>query len=113
MKNYFFAGKPTVQLVQSSGDPENGGNVVFACTGTSTTVPRDHGLGMRYSWSFDNINNPTGTRFTYHGNSLTVSRVTSSDQYKVVSCTATEMVDQGLTSDPSSQLPINVMCKFK
>ena len=109
--SFIVVDEPIVKLVQSTRDPEVGGSVQFVCTGISTTSPSGHGLTMNYTWFVDNASNPTGMRLTYSSNTLTVSNVSRSDQSKAVICTATEVVNRGLTSDPSSPLHINVMCK--
>ena len=69
---------------------------------------------MSYEWSFDNTINPIETRFIYDGsNILKISNVSKSDQNKVVTCKATEVVNQGMTSESSRQLLVSVICKFK
>ena len=107
-----FAGAPTVHLIQIGTDPEDGGSVAFSCSGISTTIPSDHSLEMSYDWSIDNIISPTGTRFMYGRNTLKISNVSRSDHNKVVTCKATELVSQGMPSEPSRQLLISVIRKF-
>ena len=107
-----LTGKPSTPVLSSGSVPEIERSLSFTCSSSSTTVPSDHGLSLSYTWSINGQTDPTDSRYTYTGNTLTISNVQRTDKNKTVACTAKEVVN-GVqkTSDTSNQLRVDVYCK--
>ena len=101
-------GKPTVVASQRSADATG---ITFTCEATSTTQPTDSNLGFSYTWNYDGTDvNATSNndRFTHDGNTMTVNDIELADAGKQITCTATEDVDGGISSDTSVAVPVSL-----
>jgi hypothetical protein len=67
-----------------------------------------------YDWTLNGTNITGDTRYTYSAfrRNLTIPLVAKVDAYAQFSCSATENVTGGYTSEKSNTFSINVYCKF-
>jgi hypothetical protein len=93
--------------------PSVGESAILTCSSTSTTTPSNHSLSLKYSWRVNNIDNPTGAKYSYttSKDKLTVSNILKEDAKKQFTCTATEDVTDGYTSNSSEPFSFDVHCK--
>ncbi|XP_060580489.1 peroxidasin homolog [Ruditapes philippinarum] len=99
--------KPTVTVNKT---PSVGESAILTCSSTSTTTPSNHSLSLKYSWRVNNIDNPTGTKYSYttSKDKLTVSNILKEDANKQLTCSATEDVTDGYTSSSSEIFSFDV-----
>ena len=108
------SGKPNKPILTSSStQPYVGGSVTLSCLSTSTTVPGNYSLVMKYTWTIDGTTNPTDIRYSYSStkNTLTISAIRQVDATKTFICRAIEDVENGYTSDNSDSSRFNVLCR--
>ena len=101
-------GKPTVVASQSSAGATG---ITFSCEATSTTQPTDSNLGFLYTWNYDGTDVDSvsnSDRFTHDGNTMTVNDIELADAGKQVTCTATEDVAGGISSDTSIAVTVSL-----
>ncbi|XP_060582487.1 carcinoembryonic antigen-related cell adhesion molecule 6-like [Ruditapes philippinarum] len=99
--------KPTVTVNKT---PSVGESAILTCSSTSTTTPSYHSLSLKYSWRVNNIENPTSTKYSYtpSKDKLTVSNILKEDANKQFTCTASEDVTDGYTSNISELFSFDV-----
>jgi len=110
-----YSGKPNKPILTSSStQPYVGESVTLSCLSTSTTVPGNHNLVMKYTWTIDGTTNPTDTRYSYSStkNTLTISDIRQVDCTKSFICVAREDVTHGYTSDNSDSTRLTVLCRY-
>ena len=116
-KLYFspYLGKPNKpMLTPIASQPYVGESVTLSCLSTSTTVPSNHNLVMKYTWVINGTSNPTDPRYSYSStkNTLTVSDIRQVDATKTFICRAIEDIENGYTSDNSDISGVNVLCRY-
>lgn len=87
--------------------------MIFTCSSTSNTFPADHGLSFIFTWFIDSQANIASSRFLYSGKTLSISNVQKTDKNKYISCAAKENITEGLISETSKELRIDVYCKYE
>ncbi|XP_060580488.1 CD166 antigen-like, partial [Ruditapes philippinarum] len=99
--------KPTVTVNKT---PSVGESAILTCSSTSTTIPSNHSLSLKYSWRVNNIENPAGTKYSYttSKDKLTVSNILKEDANIQFTCSATEDVTDGYTSNSSELFSFDV-----
>ena len=109
-----YSGKPNKPLITPSTTEYVGESVTLSCLSSSTTVPGNHTLIMKYTWVINGTSNPTDPRYSYSStkNTLTVSDIRQVDATKTFICRAIEDIENGYTSDNSDISGVNVLCRY-
>ena len=110
-----FQGKPNKPtLTLNITESYVGESLTLSCLSNSTTVPSNHSLVMKYTWTIDGTTNPTDTRYSYSStkNTLTISDIRQVDGTKSFICVAREDVTNGYTSDNSDSTSLTVLCRY-
>ncbi|XP_053372493.1 carcinoembryonic antigen-related cell adhesion molecule 2-like [Mercenaria mercenaria] len=102
---------PTKPTLSVSNSPSVGGRVTLTCNSRSTTTPSNHSLSLAYKWTIDNVDNPSGPKYSYSANRnrLTLSNVEENDIDLQFTCSATENVSDGYTSNNSESLSFRTL----
>ena len=101
------SGQPAAKLVGNSDHVEENQHLRLKCLGSSTTVPKNHNLTLKYSWELDVMEiNDSSSRVMSRDNELLIASLSREDNFSVT-CQVTE--ENGLFNTVST-VP-NVNCK--
>lgn len=102
--------QPTKPIISAQSSVIAGDVSTINCSSvSSSTLSTGHDLF--YTW-FVNKHLVSGHRYTVSeqgGNELTITSVLKQDRGKKIHCLATE--DEGISSEPSDEIVLNVLCK--
>lgn len=103
-------GQPTKPIITAQSSVFAGDVSTINCSSVSTShLSTAHDLF--YTW-FVNKHLVSGHRYSVSGqggNQLTINSVQKQDRGKKIHCLATE--DKGVSSEPSDEIVLNVLCK--
>ncbi|XP_053396505.1 uncharacterized protein LOC128556224 [Mercenaria mercenaria] len=107
----YILGIPSKAKISVIGNPNVGSSMTLTCTSTSTTRPYNHSLSLTYNWKVNDVYNPSGTRYTYSTSrkTLTLLRIEQDDIDKQFTCSSTENVNDGYTSNNSVQTSLRAI----
>ncbi|XP_053396503.1 hemicentin-1-like isoform X2 [Mercenaria mercenaria] len=107
----YILGIPSKAKISVNENPNVGSSMTLTCTSTSTTTPNNHSLSLTYNWKVNDVYNPSGTRYIYSTSrkTLTLLRVEQNDIDKQFTCSSTENVIDGYTSNNSDQTSLRAI----
>ncbi|XP_060565811.1 cell adhesion molecule 3-like [Ruditapes philippinarum] len=106
----YMLGIPRRPILTGNKTPYVGESATLTCSSTSTTIPSNHSLSLKYFWRVNNIDNPAGAKYSYtpSKDKLIVSNILKGDANKKFTCLATEDVTDGYTSNCSELFSFDV-----